>query len=534
MPADASAVKRLGILLPCAAAGFLVFYLFKPTLMLTAGALFVFVFLLMSIRRPETGTLAVLFLLYTNIAVLAVRPPGSEGAAAGPRTAIALVGMWLILCISLLYHLFVRKERLLFDPGFLCMLAFLAACLASAFFARDQQAIGKYLADYVIEGVVLFFLLTNVIRDYATLRRATWALLLAGSLMASFTIMQNLTHTEQKTYSGFALMDRGPEYTENDQEILQRQRAAGKIGSGGELVGQPRAGGPVDASNLYAEILLVLLPFAVLRFRTESSRNLRMLALLAAGLIFGGLLLTFSRGALLAALAVFILMCFLGLLRFRQLLIGAIAAALLIAVLQPTVITRMLTLGRINALFSSTDSGGQTPDGSVILRYELDLAAWRVFVSHPMLGVGPGQFAGYYSEDYVNRVGMQQLTKGYQAHNLYFQTLAETGLIGTACLLSIMAAVLWPLWKERAHSAPDHPEIALTATSFFLSLTALAIVSLFTHLIDQRYFGLLLALASAAARILHRCAEERAAEDSPVFLASAQRLWLEAGDAPSH
>ena len=227
-------------------------------------------------------------------------------------------------------------------------------------------------------------------------------------------------------------------------------------------------------------------------------------------------------------------MCFLGLLRFRQLLIGAIAAALLIAVLQPTVITRMLTLGRINALFSGTDSGGQTPDGSVILRYELDLAAWRVFVSHPMLGVGPGQFAGYYSEDYVNRVGMQQLTKGYQAHNLYFQTLAETGLIGTACLLSIMAAVLWPLWKERARSAPDHPEIALTATSFFLSLTALAIVSLFTHLIDQRYFWLLLALASAAARILHRCAEERAAEDSPVFLASAQRLWLEAGDAPSH
>jgi hypothetical protein len=534
MSTDATAIRRIGILLPCASIGFLVFYLLKPTVLLTAATLLAFGFLAMFIRWPETGTLTVLFLLYTNIAVLAVRPPGTVGAAAGPRTVIALGAMWLILGASLINQVFVRKEPLLVDRGFMLMIAFLTACLASSLFARDQLLIGKYLADYLIQGVALYFLVINVVRDFATLRRATWVLLLAGSLMASFSIMQKVTHTEQNAYGGFALMDRGPQYNQDAQETLQRERAAGKIGSGGELIGQARSAGPVDASNQYAGILVVLLPLAVLRFRTEASRRLRVLAVIAAGLIFGGLLLTFSRGCLLAVVVVFIMMSCVGLLKFRHLLISMVAVGLLIAVLQPTVVTRMMTLGRINALFFGSDDGGQTPDGSVVLRYELDLAAWRVFLTHPILGVGPGQFARYYSLNYVNRVGLQELTKGYQAHNLYFQALAETGLTGLACFVSIMAAIMLGLWKERGRLAASHPELALTASGFFFSLTALSLFSLFSHLIDQRYFWLMFALSSAATRIIHHCSEVRPANELPVRRGTAPKLWPEAGDAYSN
>lgn len=530
MSAEATPIGRLAILLLCAGAGFLVFFLLKPTFLLLAGALLAFGFLVISARWPDMGTMAVLFLLYTNIAVLAVRPPGEMGAAAGPRTAVALVGMWLILSATLAYQLFVRKEKLLFDRGFMLMLLFLGACLASSLFARGEQPLGKFLGDFLLEGLVLFFLLTNVIRDSATLRRATWALLLAGALMASFSLLQKVTHTEQKTYGGFALMDRGPEHTPQEEETLQRQRAAGKIEPGGELVGQARAGGPVDASNLYAEILMVLLPFAALQFRTEASRKLRVLAVIVAGLIFGGLLLTFSRGCILAAIVVAVLMCGMGLLRFRQLLTAAAAVGLLIAVLQPTVVTRMLSLEELGTLFSGSDASDKTPDSSMVLRYELDLAAWRVFVSHPILGVGPGQFVPYYSMDYVNRVGMHQLTKGYQAHNVYFQALAETGLIGTVCFVSILTSILWGLWTEWKSSLRGHPEIALTSSAFFLSLVALSIASLFSPMTDQRYFWLMLALCSAAGRILHRRCEQQAEDESLADLSPVSDLRLESGD----
>ena len=534
MSAETTPIGRLAIVLLCAGTSFLVFFLFRPTFLLVGGVLLAFGFLVVSARWPDMGTLAVLFLLYTNLAVLAVRPPGEMGAAAGPRTAVALVGMWLVLGATLAYQLFVRKEKLLFDRGFMLMLLFLGACLASSLFARGEQPLGKFLGGFLLEGLVLFFLLTNVIRDSATLRRATWALLLAGALMASFSLVQKVTHTEQKTYGGFALMDRGPEHTPEDEEALQRQRAAGKIESGGELVGQARAGGPVDASNLYAEILMVLLPFGALQFRTEKSRKLRILALVAAGLIFGGLLLTFSRGCILAAIVVSILMGGMGLLKLRQLLTAALVGGLLIAVLQPTVVTRMLSLERISALLPGSDASDKAPDSSMVLRYELDLAAWRVFLSHPILGVGPGQFVPYYSMDYVNRVGLRPLTKGYQAHNLYFQALAETGLIGAICFVSIPASILFGLWAEWKRSLYGHSEVALTASAFFLSLVALSIASLFSPMTDQRYFWLLLALCSAAGRVLHRCSEQHAADEAPGGVSRVQSLWLETGDAHSN
>ncbi len=523
-------------MLPSASIGFLAFYLIRPTLTLLAATLLAVGFLAMFIRWPETGTLTVLFLLYSNIAVLAVRPPDSEGASGGLRTAVALGVLWLILGASLIYQILVRNQTLLVDRGFMLMILFLAACLASSFFARDVQLMLKYVADYLIEGVALYFLLTNVIRDYAALRRATWVLLLAGSLMASFSIMQKVTHTEANTYGGFAQMDRGPQYGPDDQETLQRQRAAGKIGSGGVLVGQARSAGPIDASNQYAEILVLLLPLAALRFRTEASRTLRGLAVITAGLIFGGLLLTFSRGCLLAAVVVLILMSCVGLLKFRHLLISTVGVGLLIAVLQPTVVTRMMTLGRINALFFGSDGGGQTPDGSVVLRYELDLAAWRVFLSHPILGVGPGQFARYYSMNYVNRVGMHELTKGYQSHNLYLQALAETGLIGLMSFVSIMVAIMLGLWNERRRSVHSHPALALTASAFFFSLTAVSIASLFSHLIDQRYFWMMFALSSAATRIVHCSSENDAMDELPSrrnTVPGKKMLRLEAEDAYS-
>jgi len=70
MSTDTSPIGRIGILLPSASIGFLAFYLIRPTLTLLAATLLAVGSLAMFIRWPETGTLTVLFLLYSNIAVL--------------------------------------------------------------------------------------------------------------------------------------------------------------------------------------------------------------------------------------------------------------------------------------------------------------------------------------------------------------------------------------------------------------------------------------------------------------------------------
>lgn len=521
MSADASSIRRIGILLPCATASFLLFYFAKPTLMLTAGTVLFVGLLLISFRWPETGTLVVLFSIYSNISVLAMRSASAIEDSAGsadrnPRIIVVLVMLALFLAIPLLYQMFVRKEPLIFDRGFALMLAFLTAGLASSLFTHDQGTLVNEIGDFLVEGVVLYFLLTNVIWDFSVLRRAIWALVLAGSLMAGFSIYQKLTHTETNNYGGFAQVDFAVPVGPEEQETMDRMRASGKVTAGGQAVGQVRLAGPIGGANEYGLILLVLLPLAAVQFRTESSRRWRALALVAAGLILTALVLTYSRGCMLAGIAVFGMMVWMRLLKPRHVLVSALGVGLLIGVLAPTIVTRMMTLGRLNSLFSNKISGDQAPDSSVVHRYVLDLAAWHVFLDHPIFGVGPGQFAKHYSSDYVNRIGLIEQRKNYLAHNTYLEKLAETGLLGSLFFLSILVAIMYGLWEQRKRLAQSRPELSLTATGFFLSLVVFAISSAFAHLAYQRYFWLLLALSSAATRILHNYSQTPAI-DEPSF-----------------
>jgi len=284
----------------------------------------------------------------------------------------------------------------------------------------------------------------------------------------------------------------------------------GPVSGRGEVVGQLRAAGPIGETNRYAQILLVLLPLAVLAFRTERSRTLRTLALVAASLILGGLLLTFSRGALLAGLVLFGMMAYMGFLKPRQVLVSVLGMGVLVATFAPGVITRLGTLGPLKSLLFRTNFTYQAPDTSAIHRYVLDAAAWHVFLDHPIFGVGPGHFAEYYSIPYGNRIGLIEATKKLLAHNLYLGTLAETGVTGFACLLAIFFVIMQGLWKERRRWLQSRPELASLATAFFLCLCAYAMSAAFIHLSYQRYFWLLMALSSAAARIVHSTREQQA------------------------
>jgi O-antigen ligase len=175
----------------------------------------------------------------------------------------------------------------------------------------------------------------------------------------------------------------------------------------------------------------------------------------------------------------------------------------------PEVATRLASLERLKVLFTRTHSASETLDSSAIRRYEENAAAWHVFLDHPILGVGPGHFSTFYSMPYSNRIGLIQQTKGYRGHNLYLETLAETGLIGLLSLLAIIFVVMRGLWREHKRLAQRCPELDYMAVGFFLSLAAYAISAVFAHLSYQRYFWLLVAVSSAALRIIHQASQER-------------------------
>jgi putative inorganic carbon (HCO3(-)) transporter len=81
------------------------------------------------------------------------------------------------------------------------------------------------------------------------------------------------------------------------------------------------------------------------------------------------------------------------------------------------------------------------------------LAAWAaarmMFLDHPVLGVGYGNYRSLYN-DYIPVARLDEL----DAHNLYLQFLAETGIIGFLIFCVLMAVFAWNAIKLARHSDP--------------------------------------------------------------------------------
>lgn len=527
------------ILWPCAAFGFAIFLLLEKSIVLGLAMVFVVSLFALVVRWPELGTLTALFAIYSNIAVLGMKTQAIlrttvqtsqmtiDTAGQNARVAVVMAALGLVLCVPLAYHLLVCKEKLTFDRGFYLMLGYFTVFLTSSFFARDKKILTSEIIDFLLEGVAIYILVVNLVRNYRTLRRATWALLLAGSLMGGLSVFQHVTHTQNHNYGGLAMLgaelDFNPIGRESAHSFSDESNFHPEGATSLTLGAQFRSAGPIGEPNRYAQVLVVLLPLAALRFRRDRSPALRWLAVASAALIFGAIALTFSRGAMLTAVLIFGMLAYFRFVRPLHMVVAALSLILLVLALDPQAALRFASLGEVKSLLTNRTSGykeptqSQTgiPDTSVVRRYVLNVAAWHVFLDHPILGVGPGHFAEYYSLPYSNRVGLIEQLKKYRGHNLYLETLAETGILGLASFLAIILAIMAGLWRIWKRWQPEGSEFADTAMAFFLCLVAYLISAIFAHMSYQRYFWLLMALSSATIRILGRLEHETASELAP-------------------
>jgi hypothetical protein len=451
-------------------------------LLAAAGFLFIW---------PEVATLMVIFVLYSNGAALAVQSYGV------PKFAAA--GFTLILAIPLFNYLILRRERLRIDWVLSMMLVFLLALLVSSLAARDHAIAADRIATFVLEGVVLYLLIVNVVRTQTTLKRVIWVMLMVGSLLGALTLYQAVTGSYDQQFGGFA------------QRNLRFELEGPKAPKAGQVAPPirrvERADGPIGDPNIFAQILVVLLPLAFFRYRGEGSRWLRGAALGAGGFILAGILLTYSRGAFIALVLMIVIMTMMRYFKPSHVVMTAAAVALLVAVINPAYYKRVGTIATAKSMFSSETT--VRADSAIRGRTTEMLAALLTFVDHPILGVGPGQYAPFYSVAYQTRpeIAFKQLHETRRAHNLYLEMAAETGLIGVTVFMVIAIGVLVQLHRARRRWIEARPDLAALATALWLSIVAYLGTGLFLQLSHERYYWFLLALAGAALHIF-RAEEE--------------------------
>ncbi len=434
---------------------------------------------------PNIAIYAVLFILYSNLAGVGVAFHGVPKpiAAAFP----------LLLAIPLTWELLFRRQPLIVSPVLLILLLYLFVQAVSMAFSSDAVRSSDAVLTLAVEGVALYLLITNTVRSTPVLRNATWALLLAGLLMSIVPLYQQVTRTFDNTYGGLAQAEgvgfRTGEVTEE----------------GGGEVRQARLAGPIGEKNRYAQIMLMLVPLGLMRAFGERTRALRLAALACTASIALGFVLAFSRGGAFGLLCMIAVMAIMRIIDMRRLLLVGAGVGLLLAAM-PQYWNRLATVASTTSLFSDEAAAGETADGATKRRVTEMLAAVRVFVDHPVIGVGPGMFKSY-SQEYGNRDALRRIESGRRAHSLFLEIAAETGALGLALFLALIFVTLAGLAYVRRTCQESDPDLANLATAYLLALVCYLSTGIFLHLAYMRYFFLVLALGGAACQLAYRTRE---------------------------
>lgn len=441
-------------------------------------------FLLFAWFYPRAAALTAIFLLYMNF------PAVGKNFFFLPELLVGSV--IFVLMFPQLIHAMLRREKLIVDETFGLMCVFLAVIFVSSLSAKDASFAWRWVFVYISEGLVLYFFVLNVVRDMKMLQRMIWVLLLACSIQGSLSLYQDVTRSYNNTFYGFAQRE------VEDVDLKTIAKSAFERQKGGT---KDRVSGPIGETNRYAQTLIIILPFAVFLILGGRSRLIKLLAAGAAMLILSGILLTFSRGGFVTLVSMFLLMIMLRQIRAPQ-AIGVVSVVVVLMIFAaPGTFGRLETLKGVTALFS--DTAAIEADGATRGRATEMLAAFNVFLDHPLLGVGPGQYLPFYSVKYqLNQDNaLRYIPRQRRAHSIYAELPAETGIIGFVTFMWIPILLLYRLWQLRLLAYKQRPDIANLSTAFFFSVIGYLVSAIFLHFSYQRYYWFLLAITSAAIHI---------------------------------
>ena len=418
----------------------------RPGLALALLASFVYLNLSQILVR-EHGLPSLLQLLVIPIALAAFRGEGTDRFRELPRLALTVL-----------------------------LAAYSLALLVSTLVAWDRDLAD----DRLFESVKAWVIVTLLAVLAATPRRlvqGAWTVVTAGAFLGALGVYQVLTGAFHQQFWGFARI--------KDAHIW------------GDVF-EKRIAGPLGDPNFFAQILIVLVPIGLaLAAETRDIRG-RLLALAATGLILGGAVLTYSRGGALALGCVLLLTLVARRVRPRQVAVGILILVLLLLLTPPEFLRRLGTIGEILP-------GGEEvidPDSSFQERKLYALVAWAMFLDHPVLGVGAGNYTVHF-DYYADQVGFsardyEQPGEVHYPHNLYLEIAAETGLVGLALFAAAVTAAFLAL--RRAHSvliARGDAVSADLARAFEIALVGYLVSSVFLHGHYQRYLWLLFGFAGA-------------------------------------
>ena len=438
-----------------------------PVVPLAVAAVLVGVLL---VARPEVGALAAVALIFSNAVVIAVNSMGAPGAVT------YLLPLLLLLTIG--YRVFAQREPLVLPRAAVWVVAFFVAQLLGAVTSRNPERSVATLETFAIEGLLLFVLITNAIRGFRAVRLAAIVLVVIAAALAALSLVQEAADLSGNM-GGFAT---------KSNAVIGRDTPGG---------GAARHAGPIGEQNRWAQSLAVVLPLAGALALSDRSWGTRLAARISFVLIAGGVVITYSRGAVVGLVLMGLIAVLVGWVRARTAALIAVAAIVVLATFAPVFAGRATTVVTARSSVGSANDPSAETDGSFANRTTEANAAISVFLHHPFVGVGTGLFPTYF-QDEARKLGAARIVGvDREAHNLYLGLAAETGAVGLITFAGVVITIIRPLAATRRRNRGRRDDVSGLATGFALAFVTYLSTGLFLHFAYIRYFWLLAALAAA-------------------------------------
>ncbi|MDP3791833.1 MAG: O-antigen ligase family protein [Candidatus Omnitrophota bacterium] len=345
--------------------------------------------ILWTFKKPTIGLFYFLILLFLRDGYLMERIPEIYTS-----WHIPMITGWLIL-VAWLCHVAQKQQKIRVPAEFIAMLLLGIVIYASRWHAA-YPAIAVYMFDEFIRVAMLFFLMINVINNEDDLKQA------AGVLVSVIFILVLYAYYRYKT-EGF-------EYAVPSVYYVDR--------------------------NFFAESIVAVLPLAFTFYEESISKWKKILFLGITGVMAGGIILTYSRGGLLAMVIVLAALF----IKSRKKIMMIVTAILVLIIFLPHIGDKYT--GRMGTIATYEE------DPSAMIR----IATWRSGINmlekHTLLGVGAGNFNDLFI-DYAPPEMKKYADYTMSIHNMFLQIFSETGLLGGGLFIFIIISSLLGLLRLR-------------------------------------------------------------------------------------
>ncbi len=294
-----------------------------------------------------------------------------------------------------------------------------------------------------LEWFIIFFLFAGV---FVEKRQVLWALRVGGVTMAA------------------VVLDALWQYYGNQRDIFS-----------GVVIHDGRVTGPFNNANQLAGYLTIGIPVLFSMLLNASGKRDRWLAAVFLCLSCWVLVLTFSRGGILATAVGLFFVAVVSRRRWWPWLICGLTVTLIGTLIYFTSFKKVITLETFQR---------QNLLSTLIWRSELWEDSWRLALNRPLLGHGPNTFMPVFAEFGRELRGETYYDPTY-AHNCYLQLAVEYGLLGLAAFVWLLVrfyGTVRSFLRREGNAVSDQPVI--------IGLTGGITAFLAHSFVDTHFFSL--------------------------------------------